>query len=279
MFMFFERARRVIKVDISEAEINEGLFENGIVNRSYGFPQGLIYSFSKSHHGFFLGVSFERFEDQGVLCRLTVGQPVKETLTLWKLAHLPGVTISGHQVRLVNRRRVDLIKKLVFELRKVGPDLWATDTRETEDERRSREERLERMATAVPELFNDRTSGEIIPGDIDSLTSETLYYNGKWIKERDLEIEAVCNACDRWFSKEEMTEVRPGLVICPECKWDPKVLGGLKISDAELFRVFHGICDGCRNVYKKEDLAHVTPGGDLCIACLSANGWFRPRQT
>ena len=132
-------------------------------------------------------------------------------------------------------------------------------------------------AKAVPELFNDRTSGEIIPGDIDSLTSETLYYNDKWIKERDLEREAVCSGCDRWYSKEEMTEVRPGLVICPECKWDPKVLGDLKISDPELFRIFRGICDGCRNVYEKDDLAHVTPGGNLCMACLSVQGWFRPK--
>lgn len=275
MLMIFERARRRIVVSISDAEINEGSSEGGILKREYGFPQGLTYSFAKDHHGSFLSVSFKRFEDPGVLCRITVGQPVKETLMLWKLAHLPGVIISGHTVRLMNMRRVDLINRLVFELRKIGPDLWATDPHESEDERRSREGRLEGMAKAVPALFNERTSGEIIPGDIDSLTSETLYYTGVWHKERDIEKEALCSGCDRWHDKDEMTEVRPGVAICPECKWSPKVLEGLAISDTERFRIFHGICDGCRNVYEKEDLAFVTPGGNLCVPCLSVKGWFK----
>lgn len=72
-----------------------------------------------------------------------------------------------------------------------------------------------------------------------------------------------------------MSEVRPGLVICPECKWDPKALEDLNVTDTERIRISYGICDGCRNVYEKEDLAFVTPGGNLCIPCLSVKGWFK----
>ncbi len=135
------------------------------------------------------------------------------------------------------------------------------------------------MANAAPDVFNDKTSGMIIPGNSASVKSEILYdSDGKLALKHDPEKDAACIGCNRWFLKEEMIEVRLGLIICPECRWNPLVLGKLEVTEPEFFRIFNGICEGCGNVLEKEDLTFVTPGGNLCLECLSAKGWFKKQR-
>ncbi len=117
MLIYWSNIEDFIRVEILNTELNEGRsVGGGWIRRVYGVPQSLTYTFEKREDELILAVEFGRYKDPGFLSKITLGQHVKEALMLWKLAHMPGAMISGHEGRLMDGRALDLIKTVIFRL-------------------------------------------------------------------------------------------------------------------------------------------------------------------
>jgi hypothetical protein len=275
MLIILDRAARVLRVSLNEDELEEGYHDNGRVERVYRFRRSLKFTFEKIRKSMYLEVAFGLAQELEFLFKITYGLPVKETQLLWKLAHLPGVIVSAGAAPLVDGRKVELINKVLFRLRRTGDDLWETDRSESEGQREFRETRLKRMAAVAPGTFNEETAAVFIPGNPGSFSSEIIADDrGGLREERDPDECAECDGCERIFSEEDLTEVRRGLFLCFYCRTNPRIVGKFGLSADELIGVDNGICDWCGEVAEKDELTELAPAGNLCLTCLLTRGLF-----
>jgi len=172
MEIYLVKARQLLHVLSAGAEFAGKPVEGAPFRRRFGGSQGVAFIFEKTMKGLFLYVSFDRYKDPGVLCRITNGQSVGELQVLWKLAHLPRAKIFGSKVMLPDGRSVELIDTVGFELRKVWEGVWESEKNETEANRRLRQMRLNRLGDEVPGMFSERPLGAVAEAGNELLFSD-----------------------------------------------------------------------------------------------------------
>jgi hypothetical protein len=263
--IYLVNARRLLYVLFNNAEFTEKPFEGARFRRQFGDPQCLTFTFEKTGKGFFLYINFSRTKEPAVLTQITNGQTVGEMQLLLRLADLPRAKIFGSKVLLPDGRSADLIDTVGFELRKVWEGAWKSENNETEVIRRLRLMRLNRLRDEVPGIFGDWSPGVNIAAGKELLFS-TRQPADRVLEgvpkvdapglpeERNPDELADCDRCEELCYERELTEIEPGLYLCPHCL--PYYCGETRpvLVPGEPCGPGSRACDGGRLIFGKGDL-------------------------
>jgi len=228
MEIYLVQERELLHVHFNNAEFTEKPFEDALFRRQFGLPQGLTFTLEKTGKGFFLYVSFGRYQDPAVLSRIADGQTVGELQLLLKLADLPRAKILGSEAMLPDGRSVEIIDTVEFQLRQVWDGVWESEKNETEVYRRLRKMKLNRLKDEVPGIFGDWSPGEkIVAGKVllfsTGQPADPAPEGGPNVdapglpEERNPDELADCDRCEELCYERELTEIEPGLYLCPHC--------------------------------------------------------------
>jgi hypothetical protein len=264
------KSKKLLRIDLDETELAEKELSESLFKRRCESPQGVIFTFEMGKNGCSLHVGFDHLKDPEVLGRITDGRVVGELLVLWKFAHLPSARLYSLIIQLPDGREVELIDNVGFELRRVGDRAWETRGDESENDRRSRGMRLNRLKDGATGIYGEKAAEEFIASQAQPARDE-IVFSEKGIREPN-EL-ADCEGCEKLFPERELTEIRPGLCLCPSCRIDYATVMKLGLTPGELSNLGLEPCDGCNEMFAEYDLVEDDQGRKLCSAC-STSGVF-----
>jgi hypothetical protein len=279
MEIFLEKYKKLLKVLFSDVELVEKYFEGGHFRRRYRCARGMTFTFENHDKGYFLYISFDRYNDPGVLLQIDRGQSIEELQVLWELAHLPFAKIYSSNVRLFNGRNAKLIDTVRFEVRNVGYGVWEAGGEESEVDRQNRQLKLDGLKEGVPAIYSERTPDVIAANQAESAIGKVIFadlvtgggdpesFAPGISEERDPNKITECDGCEDLFYENELTEIRPELWLCQFCRISPGVAQAFGLTPDEIPILGSKVCDGCDILLTMVELTEVEPGRWLCDEC------------
>lgn len=150
MVIILEKPQNRLIVLLDGIDCVEGPVGQKVTRLTYGPPEGMRFTLEWNEYGPFVSIFFDCWNDPEILRKIQSGQVPCELQRLWELAHLPCAVISTAGVVLPDGRRVELINRVLFELKKTGDWALEAERHEAMVDQRRRQMRLETIRKKVP---------------------------------------------------------------------------------------------------------------------------------